>query len=229
MISVVIPTLNAERVLAPTLASLIPATVDGLVRQVIVVDGGSADRTCEIADAAGADVVSADRGRGAQLIAGARAARFPWLLFLHADTLLEPGWHGEAEALIARIEAGHLAPAAAAFRFALDDAGFRPRLLEAGVAARCALLRLPYGDQALLIPARLYDEIGGFRPMPLMEDVDFARRLGRRRIVMLRSRAITSASRYRRDGYGPRVTRNLACLTLYILGAPLRTIERLYG
>lgn len=229
MISVIIPTLNAERVLAPTLAALIPATVDGIVRQVIVADGGSVDHTCDIAEAAGADVVCADRGRGSQLIAGARAARFPWLLFLHADTLLEPGWHSEAEALIARVEAGQLAPTAAAFRFALDDSGFRPRLLEAGVAVRCALLRLPYGDQALLIPAQLYAEIGGFRPMPLMEDVDIACRLGRRRIVMLQSRAITSASRYRRDGYGLRVARNLACLALYYAGAPLRTIARLYG
>lgn len=229
MISVVIPTLNAERGLAPTLAALIPATIDGLVRQVIVADGGSTDRTLQIAEAAGAEIVAAEAGRGSQLMAGVDNARCPWLLFLHGDTVLEPGWHLEAEAFIARVEAGQRPKGAAAFRFALDDVGFMPRLIETGVAARCALLRLPYGDQGLLIPSRLYREIGGYRLMPLMEDVDIVRRLGSRRITVLRSRAITSASRYRDRGYGPRVLRNLTCLALYYLRVPVKTIARLYG
>ncbi|MCL4765644.1 MAG: TIGR04283 family arsenosugar biosynthesis glycosyltransferase [Hyphomicrobiaceae bacterium] len=229
MISVVIPTLNAGCVLAPALSALIPAMVDGLVREVIVADAGSTDCTLEIAEAAGTEIVRSEPGRGSQLIAGAQRARFPWLLFLHADSVLEPGWHGEASAFIARVETGQRPPAAAAFRFALDDVGFRPRLIEAGVSLRCALLRLPYGDQGLLVPARLYREIGGYRPMPLMEDVDMVRRLGRRRLTMLRSRAVTSASRYRRDGYGARVVRNLCCLALYFMRLPVQTIARLYG
>jgi len=228
MISVIIPTLNAERLLVPTLGALIPATVDGLVREVIVADGGSTDRTLEIAEDAGAEMVHAEPGRGNQLIAGAAKARFPWLLFLHADTLLEPGWHREAAAFIERTEEDRRLPMAGAFRFALDDIGFRPRLLEAGVAARCALVRLPYGDQGLLIPARLYREIGGYCTMPLMEDVDIARRLGRKRIIMLHSRAITSASRYRRQGYARRVVRNLSCLAAYFLQVPVQTIARHY-
>lgn len=229
MISVVIPTLNAECVLATTLAALVPATIDGLVREVIIADGGSTDRTLEVAEAAGAEIIRSERGRGNQLVAGAEKARFPWLLFLHGDTLLEPGWHREAAAFIERVEAGNRPAIAGAFRFALDDMGFRPRLLEAGVAARCALLRLPYGDQGLLIPARLYGKIGGYRAMPLMEDVDIVRRLGRRRIAMLRARAITSASRYRRQGYARRVARNLSCLALYHMGVPVQRIARLYG
>lgn len=229
MISVVMPTLNAECGIAPALAALIPATVDGLVREVVVADGGSTDRTLEIAEAAGTEIVRCEPGRGRQLIAGAGRARFPWLLFLHADTVLEPGWHGEAATFIEHVESGRELPAAAAFRFALDDAGFRPRLLEAGVALRCALLRLPYGDQGLLVPARLYRQLGGYRPWPLMEDVDLVRRLGRSRIILLRSRALTSAARYRRDGYGRRVVRNLSCLTLYFAGLPVQRIARLYG
>jgi rSAM/selenodomain-associated transferase 2 len=230
MISVVIPTLNAEGVLASTLAALVPAAVEGLVREVIIVDGGSADRTLKIAEASGAEIVIAPQpGRGKQLIAGAERARFPWLLFLHADTMLEPGWEREAGAFIERVDLGLGPAAAAAFRFALDDLGFKPRLIEAGVALRCTLLRLPYGDQGLLIPARLYYQVGGFEPLPLMEDVDLVRRLGRRRIIMLRTRAVTSAARYRSQGYALRVVRNLSCLTLFYMRARMSAICRIYG
>ena len=129
---------------------------------------------------------------------------------------------------IERVDIGQRPPAAAAFRFALDDMGFLPRLIEAGVAMRCTVLRLPYGDQGLLIPRRLYDEIGGFQAMPLMEDVDMVRRLGRSRTLILRTQAVTSAIRYRRDGYLRRVARNLACLGLYYMHAPMSLIVRLY-
>ena len=229
MISVVIPTLNAEATLGPTLAALVPAAVDGLVREVIVVDGGSGDRTAEIVDHAGANLVRCGPGRGQQLAAGAAQARFPWLLFLHADTALAPGWEREAGIFMERIEMGERPAAAAAFRFALDDEGARPRLLERLVALRCATLRLPYGDQGLLIPKHLYDEVGGYRPLALMEDVELVRRLGWRRMVMLRARAVTSAERFRREGYARRSARNLLCLTLYTLRVPAHVIRRLYG
>lgn len=229
MITIVIPTLNAEQSLAATLSSLVPAVVEGVVRQVIVVDGGSSDRTLKIAEDSGADIVRADRGRGRQLATGARHAKFPWLLFLHADTILDAGWEREISALIERVEIGQRPVTAASFRFALDDLGFLPRLIEAGVALRCTLFRLPYGDQGLLIPRRLYDEIGGFRAIPLMEDVDIMRRLGRRRTLILRTAAVTSAIRYKRDGYIRRVARNLSCLALFYLHAPMSLIERLYG
>jgi rSAM/selenodomain-associated transferase 2 len=228
MISVIIPTLNAEAGLGGTLTALVPAAVDGLVREVIVVDGGSGDRTAAIVDQAGAQLVSRSGGRGYQLEAGARKARFPWLLFLHADTVLESGWERDALAFMEAVDGGKRALAAAAFRFGLDDIGLRPRVLERLVAMRCALLRLPYGDQGLLIPKLLYADIGGYNPHPLMEDVDIVRRLGRRRVVMLRSRAVTSAARYRNDGYLRRSTRNVACLFLYFLGVPTTVISRLY-
>jgi rSAM/selenodomain-associated transferase 2 len=226
-IAVVIPTLDAEPALAATLSALVPAAVEGLVRQVIVVDGGSTDRTLEIADAAGAEIVKGPRGRGHQLAMGAERARWPWLLFLHADTVLQEGWEREAAAFMMRVDDSR-DEAAAAFRFVLDDTGLKPRLLEAAVAARCALFRLPYGDQGLLIPRRLYLGIGGYRPLPLMEDVDLVRRLGRRRIRMLRSAATTGAERYRRDGYAGRVARNLRCLLLFYLRVPPERIARMY-
>ena len=229
MITVVIPTLEAEAGLEATLTALVPAAVEGLVRQVIVVDGGSTDRTLKIAEDSGADIVSSERGRGRALIAGAASARFPWLLFLHADTVLAPGWEREAATLIDRVESGRRPLTAAAFRFALDDLGFLPRLLEAGVAVRCTLFRLPYGDQGLLIPRRLYDQLGGYKPMPLMEDVDLMRRLKRSQLVMLHSRAVTSGVRYRNEGYVVRSLRNLGCMLLYFLRVPTRVLTRLYG
>ncbi|MCG8560723.1 MAG: TIGR04283 family arsenosugar biosynthesis glycosyltransferase [Hyphomicrobiales bacterium] len=229
MISVVIPTLDAEAGLTSTLSALVPATVQGVVREVIIADGGSRDATASIADIAGAHFIRAARGRGTQMAAGAAAARSDWLLFLHADTVLETGWEREAAAFMERVDAGERPPAAAAFRFALDDFGLKPRLLEAMVGARCTVFRFPYGDQGLLIPRRLYEALGGFRPIPLMEDVDMVRRLGRRRLVMMRARAVTSAVRYKRDGYLARVLRNFACVSLYYLRIPPRTIVRLYG
>src|SRR5882757_828790 len=97
MISVVIPTLNSERLLPRCFDSLIPAAVRGVVREVIVSDSGSNDGTLAIADATGAHIVHARKGRGAQLAEGARIAKSDWLLFLHPETSLEPGWEVEAE------------------------------------------------------------------------------------------------------------------------------------
>jgi rSAM/selenodomain-associated transferase 2 len=229
MISVVLPTLNAQAGLASALSALVPAVVDGLVREVIVVDAGSTDRTLAIADDAGATIVRfGHANRGAQLAEGARLARQPWLLFLHADTILASGWQSEVAAFIERVDAGKRPQSAAAFRFALDDLGFLPRLLEAGVSVRCMLFRLPYGDQAMLIPRGLYQRVGGYQPLGLMEDVAMVRRLGRRRMVILRTAAVTSAIRYKSDGYVRRTLRNWSCLALYFLHAPTHWIARLY-
>ncbi len=228
MISVIVPTLNAEAHLARTLAPLVAGVVRGLVREVIIVDGGSTDATAEIADASGAHFIEGERGRGAQLALGARHARASWLLFLHADTILEPGWVEDASAFMESVEEGKRPLSAAAFRFALNDFGLRPRMLERLVALRCFAFGLPYGDQGLLIPASLYAEVGGYRALPLMEDVDLARRVGRRRLAMLPSRAITSAARFKKTGYAKRVARNLSCLALYYLHVPPRYLVRLY-
>lgn len=229
MISVIIPTLNAERTLAHSLAALVPAVVDGIVQEAVLVDGGSTDETRSIAEAAGTHFIEAPAGRGSQLEAGASHARAGWLLFLHADTVLEPGWAEEARNFMERVESGRRAQAAAAFRFTLDDDGIMPRFVEWLVDLRCRLFALPYGDQGLLIPRSLYNRLGGFRPLPLMEDVDLVRRLKRRELVMLRSRAVTSGERYRREGYLARSLRNLGCILLYYLRVPPRVLARLYG
>jgi len=228
MISVVIPTLNAEATLGPCLAALVPAALDGIVRQVVIADGGSTDKTAAIADDAGADFLVVKAGRGQQIIAGVAKARNDWLLILHADTVLEEGWQAEASEFMSMVDSGQRKTGAAAFRFKLDDTGLMPRIIDGFVNFRSKFAKLPYGDQALLIPRRLHDQIGGFGPLPLMEDVDIVRRLGGNRLSILKSRAHTSAIRYRRDGYLKRIARNQICLLMYTAGVPIERIAAFY-
>lgn len=228
MISVVIPTLDAVGTLGPSLAALVPAAAEGLVRDVVISDGGSNDDTLAVADLMGCAIVHGERGRGPQLARGAEAARGPWLLFLHADTVLTEGWEREARQFIERAEQSVAGEAAATFAFALDDLSWKARFLEGVVRFRVSTLALPYGDQGLLISRKLYRSLGGYRPLPLMEDVDLVRRIGRRRLHVLRSKAVTSAERYRRSGFFCRMARNAACLTLYKLGLPMSVILKLY-
>lgn len=213
----VVPTLNAAAMLPGALAAL------GEGVRVVVSDGGSADGTAEAARAGGAVVVTGPRGRGAQIAAGIAAARSPWLLLLHADTRLAPGW--------AAVAAAHMREApgrAGYFRFALDSADPRARRLERAVAWRCRALALPYGDQGLLVAREVLDAAGGVRPLPLMEDVDLVRRLGRDRLAALPADAVTSAARWERDGWRRRSARNLACLALWRAGVPAKWIARAY-
>jgi rSAM/selenodomain-associated transferase 2 len=212
-ISVVVPTLNAAAFLPATLAAL------GEVPEVIVVDGGSIDASVAIAAARGARVITAPRGRGSQIAAGVAAAGHPWLLLLHADTRLSPGWQ----------QAVHGSPAQAGyFRFVLDSDDPRARRLERLVAWRCRTFGLPYGDQGLLIHRDLLQAVGGINAMPLMEDVDLVRRIGNRRLLPLDASAVTSARRWEQAGYIRRSARNLLCLSLWFAGTPPSVIRRIY-
>jgi rSAM/selenodomain-associated transferase 2 len=213
MLSVIVPALNSVSSLPGTLASVAGAD------EVVLVDGGSTDATVDLASRLGVRVLTAPRGRGVQLATGVAAARGDWLLLLHADTRLAPEWRD------VRLPPGR----AGYFRFALDSDDTRARRLERLVAWRCRVLALPYGDQGLFIHRDLLHQVGGIRPLPLMEDVDLIRRLGRGRLVALEVPALTSATKWELQGWRRRSLRNLGCLSLWFAGVPPSLIARLYG
>ncbi len=232
-LSVIIPTLNAANSLGATLAALTAPPASGAaseimpesVPEIVVVDGGSIDATRSVAEQGGAVVVEEARGRGQQLAAGAVRAAGDWLLFLHADTVVDTGWH-DAVAGFAAVPANR--ERAGYFRFTLDADSAPAHCLERLVGLRCAVLGLPYGDQGFLVCRALYERIGGYRPYPLMEDVDIVRRVGRRNMRVLDIRAVTSAVRFTNAGYLRRSLRNLFCLGLFFAGVSPERIARIY-
>lgn len=217
MLCAVVPSLNAESRLEACLTAL------GGADDIILVDGGSTDRTTAIARSSGARVIDSPPGRGVQIAKGVAAATGDWLILVHADTVLAPGWKAAAERHMTAYpgRAGY-------FRFRLDSTRPQARLLEKLVMLRCRLFALPYGDQPLLVPRRLLDRVGGIAPLPLMEDVDLVRRIGRRRLKLIPVDAMTCARRWTNDGWLARSARNLLCLGLYRLGVPVERIARLY-
>lgn len=219
-LDVVIPTLNAGATLAATLANL-PSGVSALIS-----DGGSTDGTLDIARSAGCRIVAGAPGRGGQLAAGADASDGPWHLFLHADTIVSSdGW----TAIARHIAESDNERIAGSLRLAIDHPAWQARVIERAVAWRVRWFGLAYGDQGLLIHRDLYSAIGGYPDLPLMEDVEIMRRLGRSRQVVLNGEAHTSASRWRRRGWVSQTVLNLTCVSLYRLGVPIERIARLYG
>ncbi|WP_291299381.1 TIGR04283 family arsenosugar biosynthesis glycosyltransferase [Elioraea sp.] len=219
-LSVVIPTRNAAHALPATLAAL-----GDLPREVVVADCGSADGTAVVAAELGARVVPAPEGRGHQIAAGVAAASGQWLLLLHADTVLSPGWTGAVAAFTAAPDASRVA---GYFAFRLDEDAVAARRLERAVAWRCRWLALPYGDQGLLIHRGMLARIGGVPEQPIMEDVALVRRLGRARIRPIGAEAITSAAKFRRDGYLKRSAGNFGLLSLWFAGVPPKWLARIY-
>lgn len=216
-VSVVIPTLNEQAGVAAAVQSAIAEA------EVIVVDGGSLDATVGAALASGAAVVTAARGRGRQLAAGAERAAGDWLVFLHADTRLEPGWAQALSGLSPEVVGG-------AFRFAVDSPRASYRWIEAGVRLRCRLFGLPYGDQAIFARREAYRRAGGFAPMALFEDVDFVRRLRRvGRLTFPAVKALTSPRRWEKRGVLSTTLCNWWLIGLYSAGANPSWLERTYS
>ncbi|MDA1184992.1 MAG: TIGR04283 family arsenosugar biosynthesis glycosyltransferase [Acidobacteria bacterium] len=207
--TVISPVLGDADALRALLRQL-PTTPD---LDIVVVDGGAEPQIEALVGSHGrATLRRSSPGRARQMNAGAAGATSEWLLFLHADSTLPPGW------LAAIMSLGDDA-AGGWFRFALEDPAWQARVIERLVAWRVRHLRLPYGDQGLLVRRRIFEQLGGYRDMPLMEDVEFVRRLVRAGpMVELPLSLGTSARRWRRDGWWRRSLKNLTILALYHVG-----------
>lgn len=224
LLSVIIPALNAANDLPLCLQSLMPGLSAGLIREVVLVDGGSEDATPLIAEDTGCRLVQSAPGRATQLRAGAEAARGDWLLFLHADTALSRDWAERVETHMAE-RPGKAAAFTLAYRS--DDAS--ARWLAARANRRTRWLGLPYGDQGLLVSRGLYEAVGGYPDIPLMEDVALVRAIGKSRLTLLSAEARTSAAKYERDGWRRRSYRNAWLLTRYLMGASPERLAREYS
>ncbi len=225
-LSIVIPTLNAMPRLADCLATLVAGLSAGLIRDVVVVDAGSVDQSAALALDMGCRVIQVGeigRGRGQQMAAGAKAAKGDWLLFLHGDSVPLEGWISACKAHIAT--APHQA---AYFQLGFDDQ--EPSALRIAFWAnwRARLFGLPYGDQGLLISRALYEAVGGFQPIALMEDVALVRKLGKSRLRALPAVVETSAERYRKGGWWFVPLRNLTLLVAFLCGVSPDRIKSWY-
>lgn len=222
MIGIVIPTLNEEQSLGQLLDD-VRQLGEAVPVDVVVADGGSTDGTWATAMAAEVRILFAPRGRAHQLNAGARAVRGEWLLFLHADVRLG---HEAQQALVAAIQPAS-GVGAAVFRFAIDLPWFWKHFTELGQRLREELWSLPYGDQGLLVRRELFEAVGNYPEVPLMEDVAIIRLLGRRtHIRRLPAPLLTSGRRYKQRGVVRTWLQHTALITLYHVGVSPHLLAR---
>ncbi len=218
-LAIVVPTLNEEATIARALAAALP-----LADELVVCDGGSSDRSAEIAAACGARLVVAPPGRGTQLAGGAAATDADLLLFLHADTTLP----ADAPRLVRDAVEGGAVGGGFTVRF--DSARPVLRLAARLINARTRLLRLPLGDQAQFASRAAFARAGGFRPWPILEDLDFIRRLRRQgRIAVLSPPVTTAARRFTQRGVARTVATNWLIWGLFLCGMSPPRLARLYG
>jgi rSAM/selenodomain-associated transferase 2/rSAM/selenodomain-associated transferase 1 len=220
LVSVIIPTLNESSAIGRLLDRL--GESEDIER--IVADGGSHDPTCDIAARSGATVLKLSGGRALQQNAGAAVARGPILLFLHADTLPPEGYANKIRGAL-----DDPSIAAGAFRFKTDDDRAVMHLIEWVTNLRSRLFQLPYGDQGLFLEKRVFDEMGGFPIIPIMEDFVLIGRLrARGRVITLSDSAVTSARRWRHLGVIRTTLMNQIMILGFLGGMPIQRLERLY-
>lgn len=220
-ISVVIPTLNAEDVLPNLLSSLYEGVAAGLIREVIVSDGGSLDATCTIAEEAGARLVRGSASRGGQIARACLTARGDWLLILHADCILPQGWSNILRARLGRRQTAYF------FKLGFRSRHFMARVTESWANFRSSVFKLPYGDQGLFISRAHLMGVGGYPEQPIMEDVALSFALKRQK-QMLPITILTRADAYEKTGWLLRGAGNFRLLLRYLLGATPEDLKKSY-
>lgn len=219
-LSVIVPTLDEAPRIGAVLARVRSPSVES-----IVVDAGSVDGTARAARAHADEVLLAERGRAAQMNAGAARARGEALLFLHADTMLPIGYAEEIRAALAdpRVVGGR-------FDVKLDSERLMYRLIGRLISVRSRVTRSATGDQGIFVRSAVFRELGGFPSVPIMEDLAFSRRLKRRgRIACLKATVTTSARRWRQEGALRTVLLMWVLRLLYLVGVSPRLLSRLYA
>lgn len=222
MISVIIPALNEEDNIRRCMEGVMN---EGCDCEIIVADGGSTDKTAEAAKSYPEVLfIQSKKGRGIQMNMGASAASGNILLFLHSDTILETGW---TAALLSALEDNSIS--GGAFTFSIRSPLWKYRLVEIWVKLRCKLCSLPYGDQAIFVRRNAFDLLGGYKNIPLMEDVDFIRRLKKLGpIVILNKKAVTLERRWSKKGFLRTAAINRFIMLLYKCGVNPCWLARIY-
>jgi len=220
-VSVIIPALNEEQTIGATLRELIRLQP----HEIIVVDGGSGDRTREIAEEFSVQVLPSERGRARQMNNGARRATGDWLLFLHADTKLPSSAFSDiANAL------DHLNCAGGRFDVELEGRHWMLRIVGALINLRSRTTKVGTGDQAIFVRREVFSRMGGFPEIPLMEDIAFCRALKQvGSVACLRSRVVTSARRWEKDGVWRTIVRMWALKSLYLAGVSPERLKQFYA
>ena len=222
MISVIIPTLDEAENIRGCIECV--RAEDGDF-EILVCDGGSSDETVQIARGYDdAVLIETGKGRGAQMNRGAAAANGGVLLFLHADTKLERGWSRELLSVLADESV-----VGGAFTFKIDNPARRYRLVESWVKLRCSLFSLPYGDQGIFVRKDIFNKIGGYQDIPLMEDVEIVGALNKEgKLVLLEKCAVTHDRRWSRKGWIRASVSNQLVMLMYKMGIDPHTLARLY-
>ena len=210
-ISIVIPTLNSQNTVRKTLASLFEGIEAGIVRELIVVDGGSTDETREIVEECGGKFISSAASRGYQLKKGVNLAKGDFIFALHSDSVLEPGWSEIVKKYFNK-DAGYYC------KLSFDIIHPLASMTSTWANARSLIFNLPYGDQGLLIPRKLLMENGSYSPIPIMEDVELALRF-KGKLFCMPVVITTSSRKYRKNGWLRQGSKNIVRLLRFLLGA----------
>jgi len=221
LLSIVIPTLNSANLISPTLLSLSEGIEANLIKELIISDGNSIDDIKKLSNEIGAVFIKGQKGRGIQLHRGAMKATGEWILFIHSDTVLPPGW---ATTFLKHIKdqenAGYC-------KLSFNDPSLMAKVMSFSANLRSSIFKLPYGDQGLLISKKLYNEIGGYPDLPLMEDVAIVKLL-KQKIQLVPVTIKTSAFKYKRDGWLKRSINNITLLIRFKFGADPHKLAKLY-